>query len=358
MYSSGKSVRSDVETVSGGIVADVEKGGGSGPKLILAPMAEVTDAPMRVMCRRWGVDLCVTEMVSAEGLYRGSLRTRGYLVRLAGEGPLIAQLYGGDEAHLVAAAEEVAGMGIFCGIDLNAGCPVPKVLKCGGGAALMRDPEKIRRIVSAMQARVKLPISVKTRVGLSPDCVTVFDVLRAVEDGGGASLAVHGRFASKGHTGPISVDLLARVVAQAAIPVVVNGGILTGRDAVELWHSTGAAGLMVGRGAMGAPWIFEDIRAALSGCAVREDEGVRRMRAMQALREHFELVMAYQKILREKAFLATEGDAETAAVVAFRVHLFHYFKGLPGASQLRREMATCRTVSDVWACIERVVSRV
>lgn len=326
----------------------------SRPAILLAPMADVSDAPMRAMSSRGGADRCTTEMVSAEGLVRGSSRTHALLARLPEEGPLVVQLYGGDPDRLAAAAEIAEAHGGFVGIDLNAGCPVPKVLKCGGGAALLRNPALVGRIVAAMKARTRLPVTVKTRLGPAPGEVAVFDILHAVEDAGGDGVAVHGRFASAGHAGPVDARLLAEAVAATRLPVVVNGGVNRAADAVALLRATGAAGVMVGRGAIGSPWLFGEIAAALDGAPPAEDCAVRSAaQALEALRTHLALAVAFQAMLRGQCPDVVPDDPEARAVASFRLHLFHYFKGMPGASVLRREMARCRTVADVLAAAER-----
>lgn len=316
------------------------------PALHLAPMADVTDAPMRAMSRRGGADVCTTEMVSAEGLVRGSLRTRTLMARLPEEGPLVVQLYGGDPGGMAAAAELAEAHGGFVGIDVNAGCPVPKVLKCGGGAALLRNPALVGRMVAAMKARTRLPVTVKTRIGPAPGEVAVFDIIHAVEDAGGDGLAIHGRFASAGHAGPVDHDLLKRAVAATRLPVVVNGGVNAAADALALLRATGAAGVMVGRGAIGNPWLFGEIAAALDGAPARV-AGRCAAAALDALKEHLALAVAFQTMLRRLYPDVVPEDVEARAVASFRLHLFNYFKGMPGASALRRDMARCRSVADV-----------
>lgn len=309
-------------------------------------MADVTDAPMRVMSHRGGADVCVTEMISAEGLARGSRRTRTLMARFPEEGPLIAQLYGGNPDSMAAAAELAEAHGGFVGIDVNAGCPVPKVLKCGGGAALVRDPARLGRIVAAMKARTRLPVTVKTRIGPAPGLIAIFDIIHAVEDAGGDGLTLHGRFASAGHAGPVDHELLQKTVATTRLPVVVNGGVNTADDALALLRATGAAGVMVGRGAIGNPWIFGEIAAALDGAPpppVKRSPAA----AFEALKEHLALAVAFQTMLREQDPDMVSEDVEARAVASFRLHLFNYFKGMPGASALRRDMVRCRTVADV-----------
>ncbi len=326
------------------------------PVLQLAPMAGVTDAAMRVMSHRMGADVCYSEMVSAEGLTRGSVRTRFLMDRLPQEGPLIVQLYGGGVDSLASAARLATEYGGFVGIDLNAGCPVPKVLKCGGGAALLHDPKLIGRMVAAMVAETGLPVTVKTRIGLHPGAVTIFDVIKAAEDAGAAGLAVHGRFASAGHGGPVNFDILAQAVQSTQLPVVVNGGIQSAADAMALMNGTHAAGLMVGRGAIGNPWLFNEIKCALdpNGGGViparRTFEG-----ALEALKTHLALAIEYHEMIRRTspAEVGHSQSPEELAACSFRLYLFRYFAGFPGAVALRREMAGFKTIEAIAERIEK-----
>lgn len=320
------------------------------PLLHLAPMAGVTDAAMRVMSFQKGADVCYSEMVSAEGLTRGSVRTQFLMDRLPQEGPLIVQLYGGGVESLASAARLATEYGGFTGIDLNAGCPVPKVLKCGGGAALMHDPKLIGRMVAAVVAETELPVTVKTRIGLHPGAVTIFDVIKAVEDAGGAGMAVHGRFASAGHGGPVNLDLLAQAVQATQLPVVVNGGIQCAADAMALMNATQAAGLMIGRGAIGNPWLFNEIK-----CALAPDGGgmppTRRTfeEAVGALKTHLALAIEFHEKIRRiaPADAQSSQSPEELAACSFRLYLFKYFAGFPGAVALRRDMANCKTVEAI-----------
>lgn len=321
----------------------------SRPAIHLAPLAGITDAAMRTVSSRMGADVCYTEMVSSMGLTRGSSGTRQLMERLPQEGSLVVQLYGGDAESMGRAAGMAAEHGGFSGIDVNAGCPVPKVLKCGGGAALMRDPKLIGRMVSAMVAETRLPVTLKTRIGLHPGAVTVFDVIKAVEDAGGAGLAVHGRFASAGHGGAVNLELLAQAVACTLLPVVVNGGVNCAADAVALIKATGAAGVMVGRGAVGNPWLFGEIACALDGEAPLPTRLHAMPDVLAVLKEHLALLIEFHKLLNAKypdQALASQ-NPEALAVRSFRLYLFNYFKGHPGSVALRREMASCNSVADI-----------
>lgn len=325
-----------------------------GMKLYLAPLAGISDAPMRVMSARRGADVCTTEMVSAEGLVRDSMRTRQLLVRHPEEGPLVVQLYGGTVDTMAEAAEIVTAHGGFCGIDVNAGCPVPKVLKCGAGAALMRDPALVGRIVAAMSARTTLPVTVKTRIGLHPEATTVFDVMRAVEDAGGAGLTVHGRYASAGHGGFAGVDQLTAAVAATSLPIVVNGGVHTASDAISLLRATGAAGVMIGRGAIGNPWLFEEVTAALASGLMSVPARRTLDEAVEALKTHLALAVEFHTQIRQ-CFPESSWPSQTPEVLAacsFRLYLFHYFKGFPGSARLRRKKADCHSLKAVEQAVE------
>jgi len=328
------------------------------PALHLAPMAGVTEAPMRVMSHRMGADVCTTEMVSAVGLSRGSVRTQFLMDRHPQEGPLIVQLYGGDVASMASATRIATKYGEFVGIDINAGCPVPKVLKCGGGAALMHDPKLIGRMVAAMAAETTLPITVKTRIGLHPEAVTIFDVIHAVEDAGGAGISLHGRFASAGHGGAVDLDLLAQAVACTPLPVVVNGGINTAADALALFNATGAAGLMVGRGAIGNPWIFREIAQAFDAGNETPPAPHSLEDAMEALKAHLALALEFYERVRSKCpeDAMPSQSPEAMAACSFRLYLFNYFKGVPGSVALRREMASCTTFAAIFNAIEKCIS--
>lgn len=318
-------------------------------------MAGITDAAMRTISFRMGADVCYTEMVSSMGLARGSSGTRQLMERLPQEGPLVVQLYGGDAESMGRAAGMAAEQGGFIGIDVNAGCPVPKVLKCGGGAALMRDPKLIGRLVAAMAAETKLPVTVKTRIGLHPGAVTVFDVIKAVEDAGGAGLAVHGRFASAGHGGAVDFELLAKAVECTKLPVVVNGGVNCAADAVALVTATGAAGVMVGRGAVGNPWLFGEIARAFDGEAPLPTRIHAMPDVLAMLKEHLALLVEFQQRVNEKHpdRSSAAQHPESGAVRGFRLYLFNYFKGHPGSVALRREMASCNTIADImWAATQ------
>ena len=328
----------------------------SRPSVHLAPMAGITDAAMRMISWRHGAEQCSTEMVSSMGLANDSLRTFQLLEKLPEEGPLVAHLYGGDAASMAEAARLVTERGGFVAIDINAGCPVQKVMKCGGGAALMRDANLVGKIVKAMVAATNLPVTLKTRIGLHQQAVTIFDIAQAVEDAGGSGLAVHGRFASDEHRGDVHFELLRAAVDCTKLPVVVNGGIQCAADAVQMIDRTGAAGVMVGRGAMGNPWLFGEIVTAFEGGDVVETRRHAKAEIIEKLKEHLALSLSFKEKVRSiyPAAICSYPDPELSAVHDFRHYLFNYFKGWPGSAELRRKMDNYLTIDEVLRAIEKL----
>ena len=351
------------------------------PRLVLAPMAGFTDAAMRRLCHAFGAEAASTEMAHAYALAREAERLPGIggptwelLETLPGEGPVAAHIFGADPAALGDAAGLAAATRRFCAIDLNAGCPVPKVTHTGAGSALIRDPAKIGAIVASMRASAgALPVTLKTRLGPSPDKVAIFEILDAAVQAGASAITVHGRFTSQGHGGPVDLALLAEVKRRSPIPVTGNGGVFSADDALRMWRETGVDAIMVGRGAMGNPWIFADIRRAFDaiaadGSAAAPDAAApsdppgsaQQQRVPHAphaeVRRVLESHIAGELELRRQ-IAARRGprrnalSPEQCAVAAFRCHFFRYFAGLPNAGSLRGRLNSLKSLDDVRAII-------
>ena len=363
--------------------------------VFLAPMAGFTNAAMRRVCHRFGAALTYTEMVNAIGVRRAADKTWHLLETLPDEGPVVAHLYGSDPAELAEAAARVSALGRFVAIDLNAGCPMPKITCSGAGAALMKQPELIGRIVAAMSAATTLPITVKTRIGPHPDKVVVLEILHAVEAAGGAAITVHGRFATQEHSGDVRLDLLAEVKRASRIPVIGNGGIRNAADALQMFRETGVDAVMIARGATGNPWIFREIAAALApqasvshvrtcetngslapqaavshvrtcethGLATVDRDGVRTPpRDLQEIRtvleEHLAGELELQRQIRAHFRLPARAlSPEPAAVATFRGHLFRYLHGLKGSSHVRGNLNTMLTLDDIRAALDGCFAR-
>ena len=234
-------------------------------KTVLAPMAGYTDSALRTLCLEAGAGLVYTEVVSSEGIARQVPVTLFMLESVPAERPLVGHIFGTDPAVMAEAARIIEATGRFDAIDINSGCPVRKVVCRGAGAALMRDPDLLGRIVRAVRDAVRLPVMVKTRIGWCPESHNVELLARIVEEAGADVLAVHARYASERHGGPADWDALRRLKAGMRIPLIGNGGVHSGDDALRMLNETGVDAVMVGRGAVGKPWIFSEIQATLDG---------------------------------------------------------------------------------------------
>ena len=365
--------------------------------IFLAPMAGFTNAAMRRVCHRFGAALTYTEMVNAVGLLRASDKTWHLLETLPNEGPVVAHLYGSDPSALAEATARVAALGRFVAIDLNAGCPMRKITTNGSGAALMKQPDLIGRIVAAMHAATPLPITVKTRLGLQPDKVIVLDILQAVEGAGGAALTVHGRFASQEHRGEVHLGLLAEVKRASRIPVIGNGGLRTAADAAQMFRKTGVDAVMIAQGAIGNPWIFQEISESIAALTPTPpisyfrkyettaaslalstapspdtpvsyfrkygsgaEESCARLRPRRELHEiravlddHLASELEWQHQIRTHYRTTPRTlPPEQAAVTTFRCHLFRYLHGLRGSAYVRGHLNTMRSIADIRAALD------
>ena len=232
--------------------------------LVLAPMAGITDTPFRLLCLEGGAGLVCAEMVSSSALKYGNERSQNMLKIYASEHPLSMQIFGGDADALVIAAKlaEDAGADI---VDINAGCPVKKVNKAGAGCVLLKDLNKLENMVSSVVKSVKIPVTLKTRIGLTENNFLTKDIVSLAINSGASALVLHGRAASKMHSGPVNLAELSKAVelAKCKITLIVNGGITKPEEAKTLLE-TGADGVMIGRGAIGNPFIFKQIEDYLN----------------------------------------------------------------------------------------------
>ena len=233
--------------------------------LALAPMAGMTDTAFRRLVKRnGGCGLVVTEMVSSEGLVRGIDRTLEYAEYTEEERPVSIQIFGGDPSVMADAAQIVEGMGADI-VDINMGCPVPKIAKHHAGCSLMREPQHAARVVEAMARAVRIPVTVKMRAGWNEQQINAPTLAKMVEDAGAAAVAVHGRTAAQSYTGQSDWQLIRRVAEAVRIPVFGSGDCVEAGDVVRRLGESGIAGILVGRGALRNPWIFAEAADLLSG---------------------------------------------------------------------------------------------
>lgn len=300
--------------------------------LIMAPLAGITDLAFRTIVRSYGCGLCYTEMVSADGLARGHRKTFGYLRSDPGDRPLIAQIFGSDPDVLAAAARVIEEGGLADAVDINMGCPVKPVIRRGAGAALMKDPERVRLIVRQARKAVRIPLTVKIRAGWSPKEKNALEIARIAEQEGADAIAVHPRTASQGFSGRSDWSVIAEVKAALKIPVIGNGDVETPDDVGAMIDSTGCDAVMIGRSALGNPWIFRNalrIRAGKGTELATLEEKVR------LIGEHLERSVGLY--------------GEATGVKCFRKHLFWYTRGLRGSATFRKEAGTITGKSNVLA---------
>jgi len=302
--------------------------------LIMAPLAGITDLAFRTIARRYGCGLCYTEMVSADGLARGHKKTFDFLRTEPGDRPLIAQIFGSDPEVLAAAAGVIEERKLADAVDINMGCPVRPVIRRGAGAALMKDPERVRLIVRQARKAVRIPLTVKIRAGWSPKERNALEIARIVEQEGADAIAVHPRTAAQGFSGRSDWSLIAEVKAALTIPVIGNGDVETPEDVGAMIGRTGCDAVMIGRSALGNPWIFRNalrIRAG-EGTELATPEEKKRL-----IGEHLEMSVGLY--------------GEVTGVKCFRKHLFWYTRGLRGSATFRKEAGTILGKGNVLAAV-------
>lgn len=318
-------------------------------------MAGFTSAPMRLVSSRFGAARTYTEMTNAAGLARASEPSWALLETLPGEPTPFAHLYGRDEDDFARASGLIAATGRFAGIDINAGCPAPKIVREGAGSALMREPELVGRLVRAARAASGLPVSVKTRIGYNPSEMTVFRIVEEAAAAGASSVAVHGRYRAQGHAGPVALDVMAEVRRRSPIPIYGNGGVRDAATAAEMERRTGVEAILVGQGAIGHPWVFREIGEGMSfGHGADRSRHIPLDEIRSALFEHIDLEKSFIEGVAAKYPKLFERDTpEMICVIRFRMHLFRYLSGMKGVSRLRGRMPSLFRLDEIRSEIDR-----
>ena len=294
--------------------------------VVLAPMAGITNAAYRRLCAEQGAGLYVCEMITSRGLVEGDETTRKMLVFDELESVRSVQLYGTDPVYIGKAVEILCGDHGVAHVDLNFGCPVPKVTRKGGGGALPWKRGLLGEILAhavAAAAPYDVPVTMKTRKGLDDDHLTYLDAGRIAQESGVAAIALHGRTVQQAYSGQADWDAIAALVDHVDIPVLGNGDIWEAADALRMVEQTGAAGVVVGRGCLGRPWLFRDLAAAFHGEDVATLPTLGEVKAM--MRRHAELL--------------SEHMGEERGCKEFRKHVTWYLKGFPAGGDLRHQLA-------------------
>lgn len=302
------------------------------PPVVLSPMAAVTNPPYRMVCREMGAGLVVTEMIDAQGLARGSRRSFEMLDIRPCEHPVSVQLYGKTPEEMAEGARIVEEAGADA-VDVNMGCPMRKVVSSGHGAALLQQPEKVRRIFDAMSSAVDIPVTGKIRAGWEDS--NAISVGRAMSDGGAAAVTIHGRTRGEKYEGHVDLAVIRELADAVEMPVIGNGDVRDWVSARRMFSVTGCAGVMVARGALGNPWVFREIAADLRGEPVPDRPD---------LEERHRTIMRHMDL-----YIDTFGEARTSKEC--RKHLLWYFRGTAGEKLLRRRLADIHCRADIEAAV-------
>lgn len=286
-------------------------------KYILAPMAGVTDLPFRLLCKEQGCSLMYTEMISAKGLYYGDKKTRSLIETLDKEKPIGIQIFGSDPKIMAKVVKEQINDMNFALVDINAGCPAPKIVKNGDGSALMKNPKLLGEIVYAVAKESRIPVTVKIRSGWDDAHINAVEVAKIIEEAGANAVTVHGRTREQFYSGKSNWDIIKRVKEQLQIPVIGNGDVKSYKSAISLLDSTKCDGIMIGRGSLGNPWIFSMLINQSEKCPKPQEK-------IQTAIRHMEMLL--------------EIKPEKVVMGEIRKHIGWYTKGLQGSAEIRNQI--------------------
>ena len=297
---------------------------------ILAPMAGVSDLPFRLLCREQGADLVCMEMVSAKAIAYHNRNTEKLMQIDPGEHPVSLQLFGSDPELMAEIAKEIEERP-FDILDINMGCPVPKIVGNGEGSALMRDPALVERIVSSVSRAVKKPVTVKIRKGFDDDHVNAVEIARIAEASGAAAIAVHGRTREQYYSGTADWEIIRQVKEAVSIPVIGNGDVDSPRKAKAMLEETGCDGVMIGRAARGNPWIFRQIKEYLENGRLTDPP---------SLAEIHEMMLRHAR-------MQVEYKGDYTGIREMRKHISWYTAGLPHSARLRARINSVESLEEM-----------
>lgn len=306
--------------------------------VILAPMAGVSDLPFRLLCREQGAGMVCTEMISAKAIYYSNKNTESLMAIHSDERPVSLQLFGSEPDILAAMAKQIEDR-LFDILDLNMGCPVPKVVNNGEGSALLRKPDLVRKIVSAVVSAVDKPVTVKIRKGFDDKSVNAVEIAKIVEDCGAAAVVVHGRTREQYYSGKADWNIIRQVKEAVSIPVIGNGDVDSPEMARAMFEQTDCDGVMVGRAARGNPWLFYRIRRYMETGKIPEKPSVQEVKAM---------------ILRHAQMQVEEKGAYTG-MREMRKHVAWYTAGFPHSAKLRRQVNELESLDELEELLQKLL---
>lgn len=290
-------------------------------RYILAPMAGVTDLPFRLLCKEQGAGLLCMEMVSAKAIQYKNKNTQALLKIHPEECPVSLQLFGSDPDVMSEVAKSIEELP-FAILDINMGCPVPKIVKNGEGSALMQNPKLVEQIVKKVSGAIQKPVTVKIRKGFNDESVNAVEIAKIIEASGGAAVAVHGRTREQYYSGKADWDIIRQVKEAVSIPVIANGDVTCGRDAIDIQKQTNCDGIMIGRGAQGNPWIFSELLYYEKHGEMPERPDVHEVK--KTMLRHAKLQMQYK------------GDY--LGIREMRKHIAWYTTGMKNSAKLRDDI--------------------
>lgn len=310
-------------------------------KLALAPLAGITDMAFRQVCRSFGAGYAETEMVSAKALSFNDKKSHELMELSPDEHPCAIQIFG-NEPDVMANAAEIAVEKRADIVDINMGCPAPKIANNGSGSALMKTPELCGEIVKAVKKAVHIPVTVKIRKGFDEDSITAVEVAQICEANGADAVIVHGRTRMQYYSGQCDLDIIKRVKNSVKIPVIGNGDVKDIKSAEKMLNYTGCDGLMVARAALGNPWIFKALSEYFEKGIITDELGP--IEKLNIMKEHIELVCKYK--------------GEKMGMLQSRKQIAWYLKGFKGAAGFRNEAGRVCTLEDMYSLIDRVLKNI